>query len=53
MLLQELLDSTVAGAADSHTTLVVYMGLQTLPTLWGALSAHGMSPDVPAVAVER
>jgi uroporphyrin-III C-methyltransferase len=28
---QELLDSTVAGAADPHTTLVVYMGLQVGP----------------------
>lgn len=25
---QELLDASVAGAADPHTTLIVYMGLQ-------------------------
>lgn len=50
---QELLDSTVAGAADPHTTLVVYMGLQTLPKLYQQLSAHGLPSDVPAVAVER
>ncbi len=50
---QELLDSTVAGAADPHTTLVVYMGLQTLPNLYQQLAAHGMTPDLPAVAVER
>ncbi|KAF5833268.1 hypothetical protein DUNSADRAFT_10468 [Dunaliella salina] len=50
---QELLDSTVAGAADPHTTLVVYMGLQTLPNLYAQLQQHGMPPNVPAVAVER
>ncbi|KAL6745277.1 tetrapyrrole methylase [Haematococcus lacustris] len=50
---QELVDSSVAGAADPHTTLVVYMGLQTLPSLQAQLEAHGLPPDVPAVAVER
>ncbi|KAJ9534016.1 hypothetical protein QJQ45_027115 [Haematococcus lacustris] len=53
LLVQELVDSSVAGAADPHTTLVVYMGLQTLPSLQAQLEAHGLPPDVPAVAVER
>jgi siroheme synthase len=50
---QELLDSTIAGAADPHTTLVVYMGLQTLPSLVERLSGAGMPLGLPAVAVER
>lgn len=50
---QELLDSTVAGAADPHTTLIVYMGLATLPRLLEQLSSHGMCRTLPAVAVER
>ncbi|RLM93200.1 uroporphyrinogen-III C-methyltransferase-like [Panicum miliaceum] len=44
----------VAGnAADPDTTLVVYMGLSTLPSLAPKLMKHGLSPDTPAVAVER
>ena len=47
------LDATVAAAANPYTTLVVYMGLGTLPSLVTQLMAHGMSADLPAVAVER
>lgn len=43
----------VANAADPNTTLVVYMGLATLPSLTEALLAEGLSPTTPAVAVER
>ncbi|CAO2179092.1 unnamed protein product [Urochloa humidicola] len=44
----------VAGnAADPDTTLVVYMGLSTLPSLAPKLMKHSLPPDTPAVAVER
>ncbi|TVU35815.1 hypothetical protein EJB05_17721, partial [Eragrostis curvula] len=44
----------VAGnAADPDTTLVVYMGLSTLPSLAPKLMKHGLPPDTPAVAIER
>ena len=44
----------VAGnAADPNTTLVVYMGLSTLPSLATKLMKHSLPPDSPAVAVER
>uniref|UniRef100_A0A0E0C505 uroporphyrinogen-III C-methyltransferase n=1 Tax=Oryza meridionalis TaxID=40149 RepID=A0A0E0C505_9ORYZ len=41
------------NAADPDTTLVVYMGLSTLPSLAPKLMKHGLPPDTPAVAVER
>ncbi|KAL3516564.1 hypothetical protein ACH5RR_023466 [Cinchona calisaya] len=41
------------NAADLDTTLVVYMGLSTLPSLASKLMRHGLPPDTPAVAVER
>ncbi|GLC35321.1 S-adenosyl-L-methionine-dependent uroporphyrinogen III methyltransferase, chloroplastic, variant 2 [Pleodorina starrii] len=50
---EEALDEAVALAADPYTTLIVYMGLQTLAKLTQQLLAAGMSPDTPAVAVER
>jgi len=40
-------------AADLDTTLVVYMGLGTLPSLASKLIASGFPRDMPAVAVER
>ena len=49
----EQLDETIAAAGDEHTTLVVYMGLGTLPALVEKLIRGGMAPDVPAIAVER
>ncbi|KAJ8638997.1 hypothetical protein MRB53_015691 [Persea americana] len=40
-------------AADPDSTLVIYMGLSTLPSLAQKLMNHGLQPDTPAVAVER
>ena len=40
-------------SADVDTTLVVYMGLGTLPLLAEKLIASGFPEDMPAVAVER
>ncbi|GBF93063.1 uroporphyrinogen-III C-methyltransferase [Raphidocelis subcapitata] len=48
-----LADAVAAAGADPHTTLVVYMGLGTLPALVERLTAHGLPPSTPAVAVER
>ncbi|GAB4823590.1 hypothetical protein N2152v2_010636 [Parachlorella kessleri] len=47
------LDNSVATGVDPFTTLVIYMGLSTLPSLTRQLSAAGLSLDTPAVAVER
>lgn len=47
------LDDTIAACADPNTTLVVYMGLSTLPSLVDQLAHHGFDLDTPAVAVER
>lgn len=41
------------NAADPDSTLVVYMGLSTLPSLASKLMYHGLPQDTPAVAVER
>lgn len=41
------------NAADPDSTLVVYMGLSTLPSLALKLMQHGLPPDTPAAAVER
>lgn len=38
--------------ADPKTTLVIYMGLSTLPQLASGLLAAGMPDDMPAVAVQ-
>lgn len=40
-------------AADPNSTLVVYMGLSTFPSLAQKLMHHGLSPQTPAAAVER
>ncbi|GLI70463.1 hypothetical protein VaNZ11_015373 [Volvox africanus] len=50
---EEALDEAVALAADPYTTLIVYMGLQTLAKLTQQLLGAGLSPETPAVAVER
>lgn len=47
------LDNTIAASVDPYTTLVVYMGLQNLPSLVQQLGQHGLSLSTPAVAVER
>lgn len=49
----EDLDNTISAAADPNTTLVVYMGLSTLPQLVRQLMEGGLNPDTPATAVER
>lgn len=41
------------NAADPDSTLVVYMGLSTLPSLASTLMHHGLPPDTPAAAIER
>ncbi|XVF56822.1 hypothetical protein PTKIN_Ptkin06aG0151200 [Pterospermum kingtungense] len=41
------------NAAHLDSTLVVYMGLSTLPSLALKLIHHGLQPDTPATAVER
>lgn len=41
------------NAADPDSTLVVYMGLLTLPSLAAKLMHHGLPQDTPAAAIER
>lgn len=41
------------NAADPDSTLVVYMGLSTLPSLVLKLMHQGLPHDTPAAAVER
>jgi len=38
---EEALDETTDASVDAHTTLVVYMGLATLPELTRRLTAAG------------
>lgn len=39
--------------ARPHQTVVIYMGLGTLPIISQSLIAHGLSPDTPAALIER
>ncbi|KAL9175642.1 hypothetical protein ABFS82_02G124300 [Erythranthe guttata] len=41
------------NAADPDSTLVVYMGLSTLPSLASKLMFHGLPEDTPTAAIER
>lgn len=41
------------SAADPDSTLVIYMGLATLPGIVGKLVENGLPASTPAVAVER
>lgn len=50
---QSDLDESLLVCNDPHTTLIIYMGLQSLPALVDRLSSLGMPPTMPAVAVER
>lgn len=49
----EPLELDWAGLADPETTLVVYMGLATLPRISAALIAHGLPAATPVLAVEN
>lgn len=48
---EEDLDDTISKSVDPMATLVVYMGLNTLPTLSRRLLKGGLSDETPAVAV--
>jgi siroheme synthase len=50
---EEALAHSTAALVDPHTTLVVYMGLGTLPKLAGELAAAGLDAATPAAAIER
>ena len=39
--------------ARPNQTVVIYMGVGTLPVICAQLIAHGLSPDTPAAVVER
>ena len=39
--------------ARPRQTVVIYMGVGTLPTICAELVKHGMAPDTPAAVVER
>ncbi|MFO1273878.1 MAG: uroporphyrinogen-III C-methyltransferase [Rubrivivax sp.] len=39
--------------ARPHQTLVVYMGVETLPLLCAKLVAHGLAPNTPACTIEN
>ncbi len=47
------LGTDISHMPDEHTTLVVYMGLSTLPSLTRQLIDGGMDPSTPAAAIER
>ncbi len=47
------LDLNWASLADPDTTLVVYMGLATLPQISRQLIAHGLPAETPVLAVQN
>lgn len=47
------LDMDWAALARPRQTVVIYMGVGTLPTVCAQLIAHGLPPDTPAALVER
>ena len=50
---QSDIDSAMATAFDTHTTLVIYMGLGTLERTVDTLITGGLPKNTPAVAVEK
>lgn len=50
---EDMLDDSMLTVADQHTTLVVYMGLNTLPSLIERLFLAGLHGDTPCAAIER
>lgn len=50
---QSDIDSAMATAFDTCTTLVIYMGLGTLESTVDTLIRGGLPSDMPAVAVEK
>lgn len=50
---QSDIDSAMATAFDTYTTLVIYMGLGTLKSTVHTLIQGGLPCDMPAVAVEN
>ena len=39
--------------ARPHQTVVIYMGVGSLPVICAQLIAHGLNPDTPAAVIER
>ena len=50
---QESLDISVTAAVNDNTTLIVYMGLNTLPALLSRLAEGGLPANTPCAAIER
>ena len=50
---QRSLDLDWPMLARPHQTVVIYMGVGTLPVICAQLIAHGMAPDTPAAVIER
>jgi uroporphyrin-III C-methyltransferase len=49
----DMLDMDWAALARPHQTVVIYMGVGTLPTVCAQLQLHGLPGDTPAALVER
>jgi uroporphyrin-III C-methyltransferase len=50
---QDVVDMDWAALARPHQTVVIYMGVSTLPTVCAQLQLHGLPGDTPAALVER
>ena len=49
----ETLSLNWAGIADPESTLVIYMGLSTLPSVVRSLTEAGLPADMPAAAIQN
>ncbi|NML15232.1 uroporphyrinogen-III C-methyltransferase [Azohydromonas caseinilytica] len=49
----DILDMDWAALARPRQTVVIYMGVGTLPTVCAQLMLHGLAADTPAALVER